>query len=68
MLLIIAASIVTAAPTSSAVQAQAFIRIERPALASADEWKHASTEAKRRERVIKDERGQLQMQRVFEYE
>jgi hypothetical protein len=68
MLLILAASVVTAVPTSSSTQGLAFVRIERAAVASADEWKRPSSDAKRRERVIKDERGQLQVQRVFEYE
>jgi hypothetical protein len=63
-----AAASATPTPTPAVVSARVFVRIERPALASAQEWNRASSESNRRERLIRDERGELQLQRVFEYE
>ena len=68
MLLIAIASMVAAAPTPASVQAGAFVRIERAALINAEAWKQAGPEVKRRERIIKDERGEPQLQRVVEFE
>jgi hypothetical protein len=67
-LLIVAAALASPAPTPASASARVWLRIERPALASAQEWNRASTESTRRERVIRDEKGELQLQRVFEYE
>ena len=68
MLLIGIASMVAAAAAPASVQARAFVRIEHAAVINADAWKRAAPEAKRRERIIKDEQGELQLQRVLEYE
>lgn len=70
MWLIVSAALAspTPTPTPAAVTARVFVRIERPALASAQEWKRAPSDSSRRERLIRDERGELQLQRVFEYE
>lgn len=66
-----AASFAVSEPTSRSIGAEpgSFLRvIERPAMVNAEEWKRASPERKRRERIIHDERGELQLQRLFEYE
>lgn len=69
LFLIAAASMVTSEPAArSAAEARVSVRIERPALASAQEWTRASTQLNRRERIVRDERGALQLQRVIEYE
>ena len=68
LVLIAAASVAVPAPTPSSVTARAFVRIERAALANAQEWTRPSNEVNRRERIVKDERGALQLQRVFDYE
>lgn len=44
------------------------VRIERPALASEEEWKRSTLRLNRRERIITNERGEQQLQRLFEYE
>lgn len=70
LLLVAAASILSFGPTSSAsVRPRSPLRVfEQPAVATAEEWKRISPQARRRERIIKDERGELQLQRVFEYQ
>lgn len=52
---------------SATAQAKAMVRIERPAIANEEEWK-GPPQQRRRERIIKDERGGRQLQRLFEYE
>lgn len=70
MFSLIASAAIAASPTPirASTGARAFIRIERPAVVNADEWKHPSPDAKHRERIVTDERGQLQFQRVLEFE
>lgn len=69
MLLSFAIAVAVAGTTSTASpsQARAFVRIERPAIATADRWKSAAGPQKR-ERVILDERGEQRLLRLFEYE
>lgn len=62
-----AAAAATLSPSATA-QAKAMVRIERPALASEEEWKRSAMRQNRRERIIKNERGEQQLQRLFEYE
>jgi len=66
-----AASIIVSEPASQSIGAEpgSFLRVlGRPAMVNAEEWKRATPERKRRERLIQDERGKLQLQRLFEYE
>ena len=62
------AAIVASSVISSPIQARAFVRIERPAIVSADWWRHAPAGAHRRERIVKDEDGERRLLRLFEYE
>ena len=68
LLIMTAASIATPVLTASASEVRAFIRIERGVRINAEEWARSSSEAARRERIVKDEQGQLQLQRVVDYE
>lgn len=66
--LILAASLVASPPVSASAEARAVVRIERPAIVTAQQWKTAPPEVKRHERIIKDEHGEPQLQRVLDYE
>jgi hypothetical protein len=66
LLLIVSAALPPPAPRV-AVQASATVRIARPATGSEKEWK-AMPEASRRERIIKDVRGEPLLLRVVDYE
>jgi len=68
LVLFAAVSIAASGPTSLPTQARAFVRIERPALVNAAQWERAAPGVIRHERVVRDERGELQLQRVFEYQ
>ena len=59
---------IVASSASVAAQARAFVRIERPAIVSADWWRHAPAGAHRRERIVKDEDGERRLLRLFEYQ
>jgi hypothetical protein len=68
LIIIAAAAIVGSPPVSSSVQGRAFLRVEHAAVISAEEWTRARPDLKRRERIIKDERGEPQFQRLVEFE
>lgn len=54
---------------SSTAQDPPVLRIvDRSAIATAEEWNHPSVDQKRKERLVKDERGHFELQRVFEFE
>lgn len=54
-------------PARAQPQAMVIIRVERPAIASEKEWAQTSI-ASRREIVRRDERGQLMLLRITEFE
>ena len=68
LLLIAAAAMAAPPPVAASFESRAFVRIQRGVKANAEEWERPSPEFNRRERIVKDERGQSQLQRVFEYE
>lgn len=63
-----AAVAASTAPTYSTIGTRAFLRIERAVAVTADEWRNAPPTQKRRERLVLDERGDIQLQRVIEFE
>jgi hypothetical protein len=65
--LILAATLGFSAKASFA-PANATVRIERPAIASALAWKQTGPGPQRHERQIRDGNGQPQVLRLFEYE
>lgn len=64
---VIAVAVAGTNSSPSISQARAFVRIERPAVATANQWNSAEGPQKR-ERVIIDERGEQRLLRLFEYE
>ena len=68
-MLLFVANIASGLPHSPLAEARATatIRIERPAIASGQEWKRAS-KSSRREITIRDERGQPVVVRLIEYQ
>jgi hypothetical protein len=69
MLLLFAIVLDVAATDDRPKQAQAMatIRVERPAIANETEWRQPST-VSRREIIRRDERGQLMLLRITEFE
>jgi hypothetical protein len=68
LLLMAAVSTVAASPAVPAARARATVRVERPAVANAEQWKRAAPELRRYERLIEDERGRFRLLRLIEYE
>lgn len=68
MFFFVAAAAAALSSPSATAQAKAMVRVERPAIANEEEWKGRPMQQRHRERIIKDERGERQLQRLFEYE
>ena len=67
-ILIAAAAYVASPRTSSLAEGRAFAHIERAAAIGAKEWTQPATTLQRRERIVKDEEGNPQLQRITDYE
>jgi hypothetical protein len=68
MFLFIIATTTSSAPILSVeVQTTATIRIQRPAVASSEEWKR-SPKSQRKEIVVRDASGKLILLRLVEYQ
>jgi len=67
MLLAIIAAIASSPTLPADGQARAAVRIERPAVGAADQWKNAAPSA-RRQIVRADEKGNLIVMRIVDYQ
>jgi len=68
MLLLVAAAITAVPAPHSMTVARATVRIERPAIVSEEAWRLARPGLQRRERVVRNERGEPRLLRLIEYE
>lgn len=67
MLLIAAAAMISSHPPAVRVESTATVRIERPATASREEWERIP-HSSRREKIVRDEEGQLVLMRIVDYQ
>jgi len=63
-----AAMAASTTPVSAVLAPRALIRIEHPAVVNASEWERPSPDLQQRERIVTDERGQIQLLRVVDYQ
>jgi len=67
-MLIAAAAFVASPRASSFTEGRTFARVEHAVAVRGEEWTHAAPELQRRERIVRDDQGRPQLQRVIDYQ